>query len=88
MVEEKLLNNVVTRFERSVQTNRLKRLDDITEGDLKLIETAMAKCSTYFRGHDSANAVGDAYPTIDEIEQDIKTISEFNIELTQNRKRN
>ncbi len=88
MVEEKLLNQVVTRFGRSVQTKRLKNLVDITVDDYNRIEAAMGKCSTYFRGHDSAPAVGDAYPTIEEIELDIKTISEFNDELKKKRNRN
>ena len=87
LVEEKLLNQVVTRFGRSIQTNKLKMLIDLTEDDFNRIETAMGKCSTYFRGHDSAPAVGDPYPTIVEIEADLQTISEFNSELQNNRKR-
>ncbi len=88
LVEEKLLNQVVTRFGRAIQTNRLKRIIDITEADLEKIEVNMGKCSTYFRGHDSAPAVGDAYPTIDEIALDLKCIDEYNKELQENRKRN
>jgi len=87
LVEEKLLNQVVTRFGRGVQTNRLKRLTDLTEDDFKRIEHGMSKCSTYFRGHDSAPTVGDPYPTIDEVETDLNEIDDFNKELQSTRKR-
>lgn len=87
LVEDKLLNQVVTRFGRSVQTNRLKRLVDLTEEDFKRIDAGMSKCSTYFRGHDSAPSVGDPYPTIDEVEADLSAIDDFNTELQTTRKR-
>lgn len=86
LVEEKLLNQVVTRFGRSVQTSRLKRLTDLTEEDIRRVDEGMSKCSTYFRGHDSAPGVGDAYPTINEVEADLSVIDEFNKEL-QSKKR-
>lgn len=88
LVEEKLLNQVVTRFGRSVQTTRLKRLSDITEKDFKRIDAGMTKCSIYFRGHDNAPGVGDPYPTIDEVEADLTEIDGFNKELQIDRKRN
>ncbi|MCA7015043.1 AAA family ATPase [Dickeya dadantii] len=89
LVEEKLLNKVVTRFERGISTQRLARLTDISQDDLDKIDRGMSKCSTYFRGHDSATAVGDPYPTIAEIEQDLDAINIFLTELEQPpRKRN
>lgn len=88
LVEEKLLNQVVTRFGRSVQTTRLKRLVDLTEHDIQRVNAGMGKCSTYFRGHDSAPGVGDPRPTIDEVEADLLVIDEFNKELQNKRKRN
>ncbi|MCH6192396.1 AAA family ATPase [Serratia sp. X10] len=77
LVEEKLLNKVVTRFERGISTQRLARLTDITQDDIDKIDRGMSKCSAYFRGHDSAPAVGDPYPTIAEIEQDLEAIDIF-----------
>ncbi|EOX5553977.1 AAA family ATPase [Yersinia enterocolitica] len=81
LVEEKLLNKVVTRFERGIYTQRLGRLTDISQDDLDKINRGMSKCSTYFRGHDSATAVGAPYPTIAEIEQDLEAINIFLSEL-------
>lgn len=87
LVEEKLLNKVVSRFERGIYTQRLSRLVDISEDDISKIDNAMGKCSTYFTGHDSAPAVGDPYPTIEEIEGDLKNIKDFLDELQGSRKR-
>lgn len=81
LVEEKLLNKVVTRFERGISTQRLARLTDISQDDLDKIDRGMSKCSTYFRGHDSAPAIGDPYPTTAEIEQDLDAINIFLTEL-------
>ncbi|MGQ0334551.1 AAA family ATPase [Halomonas elongata] len=87
LVEEKLLNKVVSRFERGVYTQRLSRLVDISGADTAKVDNAMGKCSTYFTGHDSAPAVGDSYPTIEEIEADLKNIKDFLDELQGSRKR-
>lgn len=87
LVEEKLLNKVVNRFERGVYTQRLSRLVDITDADIARVDNAMTKCSTYFTGHDSAAGVGDPYPTIDEIFDDLEDIKMFLEELQRTRKR-
>ena len=87
LVEEKLLNKVVTRFERGVYTQRLSKLTDITQADIECVDAAMSKCSTYFTGHDSATAMRDPYPTIEEIVNDLEKISSFLAELQTARKR-
>ncbi|MCF2849180.1 AAA family ATPase [Pseudoalteromonas sp. ACER1] len=86
LVEEKLLNKVVSRFERGVQTVRLKQLTDITNEDILTVNRAMTKCSIFFTGHDSAPPVGDPYPIIEEIEADLQQLNQYMQEL-QNRKR-
>ncbi|WP_447874238.1 AAA family ATPase [Serratia fonticola] len=87
LVEEKLLNKVVSRFERGVYTQRLSRLVDISDDDIAKVDNAMGKCSTYFTGHDSAPAAGDPYPIIEEIEEDLKNVKDFLDELQGSRKR-
>lgn len=81
LVEEKLLNKVVTRFERGIATQRLSKLIDISQTDIDRVDAAMSKCSTYFIGHDSAAAVGGPNPTIDEVEGDLKLFLDFLTEL-------
>jgi energy-coupling factor transporter ATP-binding protein EcfA2 len=87
LVEEKLLNKVVSRFERGVHTQRLSRLVDISIGDIARVDNAMSKCSTYFTGHDSAPAAGNPYPTIDDIVADLEDVNQFLSELQGPRKR-
>lgn len=87
LVEEKLLNKVVNRFERGVYTQRLSRLVDISNVDIARVDNAMTKCSTYFTGHDSAVGIGDPYPTISEISDDLDDIKLFLKELQETRKR-
>ena len=49
---EVLLNNVVERYRPNIETQRLKHLHDITEEDCKTVESTMAECSHWMRGHD------------------------------------
>ena len=51
------------------------------------MDAAIAICSTYFTGHDSAAGVGDPYPTIDEVVADLEDINQFLKELQGPRKR-
>ncbi len=59
---EVLLNNVVERYRPSIETQRLKYLHDITEEDCKTVESAMAECSRWMRGHDHPAADGTPFP--------------------------
>jgi energy-coupling factor transporter ATP-binding protein EcfA2 len=88
LVEEKLLNKVVERFGRGIQTQRLSKLKDICDEDLDKINNAMAKCSGLFKGHDCAPGVYESMPAANEIQDDINLIKEFEQELTNIRKRN
>src|SRR5439155_10684812 len=71
-VEELLLNRAVIRFRRSIETQRLKKVTDITDADIETIEVAMTKCSTHLRGHDQAIAINQPVPAPTELESDIK----------------
>ena len=83
-VEEILLNGVVLRFGREVQTNRLRHLTDISDDDIRLINQEMSKCSTYFGGHDESAAINEEAPSPDEIKDDIATLEDW---VSQMRKR-
>ena len=80
-VVEVLLNDVVERYRPSIQTQKVKSLDDITAADCKVVDEAMTECSRWIRGHDQAAADGTPLPvpsdiksSIDEIEKWAKTI--------------
>lgn len=82
LVEERLLNGVVTRFGRSIQTQRLSKLvDDIKTDDIARISQGMSKCSTYFKGHDSAPALREPFPPIEEVSADLDALDTFDKEL-------
>ena len=76
-IEEILLNKVVQRFGREIQTQRIKVLTDLTDDDYSLIEENMKKCSTYMTGHDSSGALIQAMPDCDEVEIDLKTLEDY-----------
>lgn len=83
-IEEILLNKVIQRFGREIQTQRLKVLSDLTEDDYTLIDINMKKCSTYLVGHDSSGALIENTPDINDVKEDLKTLEEY---LTVMRKR-
>ncbi|TET07224.1 MAG: hypothetical protein E3J83_05310 [Candidatus Atribacteria bacterium] len=87
LVEELLLNGIVYRFGRDVQTKRLKRVVDISEDDYNKVYNAMEKCSNYLRGHDKAAELHQEMPKPAEIMNDIKEIEEYRKELVNKRKR-
>lgn len=71
-VEEVLLNEVVLRFRKGVETNRLKKVAVEIE-DVTAITAGMAKCSNY-TGHDGAQEANIAPPSPDEMEADINAL--------------
>lgn len=86
-IEEILLNRVVQRFGREIQTQRIKVLTDLTDDDYKLIDDNMKKCSTYMNGHDSSGTLIETMPDCDEIESDLKVLEDYLGEMRK-RKRN
>ncbi len=73
-VEEVLLNEVVLRFRQGIETNRLKKIGDITADDLKAIESGMTKCSKWEGGHDQSLAANEPVPVPDEVKADIDSL--------------
>lgn len=71
-VEEILLNEVVLRFRRGVETNRLKKVA-VEPEDLTAITSGMGRCSTY-TGHDGAMVANVAPPSLDEMAADIDAL--------------
>ena len=73
LVEDTLLNGVVLRFRRSVQTdNRIAQLGKIQTADCKLIDDMMTKYSRY--EHSQSKEAPVALPPPDEIAADLVTL--------------
>lgn len=86
VVEELILNNTVTRFGRVIQTQRLKKVVDLTEDDYQKIEHNMSKASTYFWGHDTAGELIEEYPNIEEVCNDVSILEEYVGQLRRRRR--
>ena len=76
-LEEVLLGDVVQRFRQSIETQRLKGLDDITPADLSTVKDGMDKSSKWEGGHDHALAVNEPFPPPDEIKADIDVLEQW-----------
>lgn len=74
-VEEVLLNGVVLRFRKGVETNRLKQVA-VEQDDLKAITSGMGRCSIY-TGHDGAMVANVAPPSLDEMTADINALEDW-----------
>mgnify|MGYP003631135085 CR=1 FL=1 len=86
LVEEKLFNNVITRFGRSIQTQRITKLiNDITQVDYDIIEQGMSNCSTFFQGHDTATGLQQRQRKIAEIKADLNLIAGLVADLNKRR---
>ncbi|KAB2311507.1 AAA family ATPase [Betaproteobacteria bacterium SCN2] len=77
-VEEVLLQNVVLRFRKGIETKRLERVV-VEDSDYKTIEQAMTKCSNY--PHDQALLGGVAIPEPDELLADINLLDDWRISV-------
>ena len=86
LIEEKLLNNVITRFGRSIQTQRLNKLiDNITQSDYDAVDLGMSNCSTFFQGHDTATGLQQRPRKIAEIKADLELIESLVTDLNKRR---
>jgi len=78
LVEEWLLKGVVERFGRDVKTQNIRYLaNKITDMDVKIINEAMSKCSSFMLGHDRALELGIDFPEYDEVELDVKALNKY-----------
>lgn len=73
-VEEVLLRNVVLRFRKGVETQRLAGVT-VTDDDYGKITAGMSKCSNY--AHDKAHQGGVAIPDPDELLADIVSLDDW-----------
>jgi energy-coupling factor transporter ATP-binding protein EcfA2 len=71
-VEKILLNGLVERFRRSVQTQQIKMLAKITADDCSIVEEMMTKYSRF--EHSQSDELPGALPSVDELEADLKVV--------------
>jgi energy-coupling factor transporter ATP-binding protein EcfA2 len=73
-VEEVLLRNVVLRFRKGVETQRLAQVT-VDDDDYKIVHKGMSKCSDY--AHDKAMMGGIAIPEPTELLADIASLDDW-----------
>ena len=71
---------------RTVQTQRLAKITDLTDDDYRLVDENMDKCSTYFHGHDCAGELIEQMPDSDDFFADITKLENYTKELRNRRK--
>lgn len=81
LIEERLLNGVVGRFQPAVMTQSLKGVA-VTDQDYQKVFFAMKKASE-FSGHDSAHGREGGPPSKKSMMEDLVTIKEYEKELSQ-----
>lgn len=85
-IEEVFLNGAIQRFGRSIQTQRLSKIVDLTVDDYNLVDTNMSKCSTHFTGHDTAGTLIEEMPDSAEFLMDLNTLENYILEINKRRK--
>jgi len=76
-VEQDLLNAVVTRHDRKVQTQRLSKLTDLTGGDVATVELGMSIESRFMTGHTSPISDGSAPMSPDDLTAEVKRLEDL-----------
>ena len=76
-LEEIMLGGVVQRYRRTIQTQQIKHLSDITEDDCSIFHSGMTKSSRWLPGHDQSPAENVPVPEPDELKADINTLDKW-----------
>lgn len=77
-IEEVLLQNVVLRFRKGIETQRLRRVT-VEDSDFSTVENGMTKCSKYC--HDTASICGITIPDPAELLEDINSLDEWRLSI-------
>ncbi len=85
-VEIEFLNNVVSRHERAVRTQLLRKLTDISEADIATIDLGMTLDSRFMTGHADPIGDGSAMMTPSELQGEVTRFVEFRAAVLARRK--
>lgn len=85
-VEQELLDGIVQRHERAVQTQRLKRIVDINDADITVVDEAMKTSSRWLTGHAAPISDGTKIISPDQLKAEMKKFGEFRAEVIKRRK--
>jgi energy-coupling factor transporter ATP-binding protein EcfA2 len=86
-VEQELLDGIVMRHERAIQTRRLKRIIDLSDTDVASVTLGMSIESTYLTGHASPVSAGTTIGDPDWLLEQITRLADFRGVVLDRRKR-
>jgi len=86
-VEQELLDGVVQRHERTVQTQRLRHIVDISEADIAVVDEGMKISSRWLTGHAAPINDGTKVISPDQLKGEMKKLEDFRSEVNARRKR-
>lgn len=84
-LEEVLLNGVVERYRKNIQTQQIRNISDISPEDCEKLERGMTKCSQWLVGHDQAPSAREDIPEPEELRADIASLEEWVTVIRQRR---
>lgn len=85
-VELELLNGVVTRHDRRVQTQKLSKLVDLTDADIATVDLGMTVESRYMTGHAAPVSDGSAALTPGDLKIELDRFKDFRSSIFERRK--
>ncbi|PRY40510.1 AAA family ATPase [Umezawaea tangerina] len=72
-VEERLFQGVISRFDRPVQTNRLRKVS-VEDDDWDTLESQMTEISRWIDAHDAPASAGDPAPSHDDLRSSLDSL--------------
>lgn len=85
-VEQELLDGIVQRHERAIQTQRLKRLVDISDADVLAVEGGMKISSRWLTGHAAPANDATQIITPDQLKAELQKLVGFRAGVLERRK--
>ena len=80
-IEQELLNGVVTRHDRRVQSQRLAKLIDLTDADIATVDLGMTIESRFMTGHAAPVSDGSAPMSPDDLITEVARLEDFRDEV-------
>ncbi len=85
-VEQELLDGIVQRHERAVQTQRLKRIVDVSDADVAAVEEGMKISSRWLTGHTAPVSDGTQIIPPEQMTAEMKKFTDFRDGVLKRRK--
>ena len=86
-VEQELLDGIVQRHERAIQTQRLKYIVDVSDADVAVVDEGMKISSRWLTGHAAPVSDGTQIISPEQLGAEMKKFEDFRSKVLSRRKR-